>query len=165
MSSNKYQPHVLVLPEDDANRALANGFLLHPAVVAGRVQVLPATGGWPDVREAVARDRNNLARYPNRHLLLLVDFDDQPDRRPTQLLGNLPAEFKERVYLFGVLSNPEKLKAALDHRGLEEIGEQIAKDCHTGTGTILQHDLLLHNADEAARMARTLKPFLLPSAG
>ena len=28
MSVNKYQPHVLVLPEDDANRQLANGFLL-----------------------------------------------------------------------------------------------------------------------------------------
>lgn len=28
MSVNKYKPHVLVLPEDDANRQLANGFLL-----------------------------------------------------------------------------------------------------------------------------------------
>jgi hypothetical protein len=28
MSVNKYHPHVLVLPEDDANRQLANGFLL-----------------------------------------------------------------------------------------------------------------------------------------
>lgn len=29
---NKYRPHVLVLPEDDANRQIANGFLLAPAL-------------------------------------------------------------------------------------------------------------------------------------
>jgi hypothetical protein len=28
MSVNKYLPHVLVLPEDDANRQMANGFFL-----------------------------------------------------------------------------------------------------------------------------------------
>jgi hypothetical protein len=28
MSVNKYQPHVLLLPEDDANTELANGFVL-----------------------------------------------------------------------------------------------------------------------------------------
>ena len=27
MSVNKYKPHVLLIPEDDANRQLANGFL------------------------------------------------------------------------------------------------------------------------------------------
>jgi hypothetical protein len=32
MSANKYKPHVVVLPEDDANRQLANGFLTHPVV-------------------------------------------------------------------------------------------------------------------------------------
>jgi len=29
MSINKYEPHLLVLPEDDANRKIANGFILH----------------------------------------------------------------------------------------------------------------------------------------
>lgn len=28
MSTNKFQPHVLIFPEDDANRQIANGFLL-----------------------------------------------------------------------------------------------------------------------------------------
>jgi len=30
MSPNQYQPHILVLPEDDANRQIANGFIQAP---------------------------------------------------------------------------------------------------------------------------------------
>ena len=40
MSVNKYLPHVLVLPEDDANRQLANGFLLDPNLLDRRIQLL-----------------------------------------------------------------------------------------------------------------------------
>ncbi|KAM3090094.1 hypothetical protein ACKFKG_30775 [Phormidesmis sp. 146-35] len=32
MSIDKYQPHLLVLPEDDANRQVAIGFLLDPSL-------------------------------------------------------------------------------------------------------------------------------------
>ena len=32
MSVNVYKPHVLVLPEDDADRQIANGFLLDPSL-------------------------------------------------------------------------------------------------------------------------------------
>lgn len=34
MSVNKERPHVLILPEDDANRQLANGFQLDFALMA-----------------------------------------------------------------------------------------------------------------------------------
>lgn len=45
MSVNRYQPHVLVLPEDDANRQLANGFVLDlDATVLTRIQVLEEVG-------------------------------------------------------------------------------------------------------------------------
>jgi hypothetical protein len=30
MSPNQYKPHILVLPEDDANRQIANGFIQSP---------------------------------------------------------------------------------------------------------------------------------------
>jgi hypothetical protein len=42
---HRYKPHVLVLPEDDRNRQLANGFLLHPSLSA-QIQVLVEVGGW-----------------------------------------------------------------------------------------------------------------------
>ena len=40
MSVNVYNPHVLVLPEDDANRQIANGFLLEPSIKHRNIQVL-----------------------------------------------------------------------------------------------------------------------------
>ena len=46
MSVNKYLPHLLILPEDDANRELANGFVLNHAVNSRAVQILPPAGGW-----------------------------------------------------------------------------------------------------------------------
>jgi hypothetical protein len=44
MSVNKYQPHILVLPEDDANRQLANGFVLDQSVATRNIQVLEEVG-------------------------------------------------------------------------------------------------------------------------
>lgn len=37
MSVNKYKPHVFVIPEDDADRQIADGFVLHPGVAARQV--------------------------------------------------------------------------------------------------------------------------------
>jgi len=45
MSVNKYQQHVLVLPEDDANRQLEIGFLLDPLLIDRRIDVLEVAGG------------------------------------------------------------------------------------------------------------------------
>ncbi|MGA2659008.1 MAG: hypothetical protein ABSH34_16015 [Verrucomicrobiota bacterium] len=59
MSVNKYRPHVYVLPEDDANRQLANGFLLHPDLLARNIQVLPEVGGWHEVLDHFKSDYAN----------------------------------------------------------------------------------------------------------
>ena len=46
MAINKYKPYIYVLPEDDANRQIANGILLHESVDFRSIQVMPTTGGW-----------------------------------------------------------------------------------------------------------------------
>lgn len=47
---NKERPHILVLPEDGANRQLANGFLLEVDLARQRqMQVLAEAGGWRHV--------------------------------------------------------------------------------------------------------------------
>lgn len=51
MRINKYKPHILVLPEDDANRQIANGFLLEKTLNQSAIQVLPPAGGWKKVVE------------------------------------------------------------------------------------------------------------------
>jgi len=54
MSVNHYLPHVLVLPEDDANRQIANGFQLD--ISSRQIQVLPEAGGWIRVLECFTED-------------------------------------------------------------------------------------------------------------
>ncbi|HEX4229241.1 MAG TPA: hypothetical protein VHZ07_11265 [Bryobacteraceae bacterium] len=62
MSVNKFKPHVLILPEDDANRQLANGFLLAlDPIVQRNVQVLPVAGGWIEVLHCFKSD--HVAEY------------------------------------------------------------------------------------------------------
>ena len=45
MSVNVYKPHLLVLPEDGANRQMANGFLFDDRVIPRNIQVLQEAGG------------------------------------------------------------------------------------------------------------------------
>ena len=76
MSVNRYLPHVLVLPEDDANRQLANGFLLDQYVSTHKIQVLPEVGGWTQVLELFLSDHVvEMDRYRGRFMVLLIDFD------------------------------------------------------------------------------------------
>src|SRR5215471_13504465 len=81
MSVNKYQPHVLVLPEDDANRQLANGFSLDPLLIDRRIDILEVAGGWTNVLDRFRSDHvSEMDRYPQRFMVLLIDFDERHDR-------------------------------------------------------------------------------------
>ncbi|MCW8141446.1 MAG: hypothetical protein KIT58_21290, partial [Planctomycetota bacterium] len=82
MSCNAYMPHVLVIPEDDANRQLANGFVGAPGIAPRRIQVLPPAGGWRGVVETLLSDHvSGMRRFEQRLVVLLLDFDEQVDAR------------------------------------------------------------------------------------
>ena len=73
MSVNKHLPHVLVLPEDDANRQLANGFYLE-IDRPRQMQVLPVAGGWNEVLNSFKRDHvAEMERRANRFVVLASD--------------------------------------------------------------------------------------------
>ncbi len=149
---NKYLPHVLVLPEDDANRQVANGFVkaLDSAVLT-KIQVLEEAGGWGAVLGRFESDHvAGMARYPHRHLILLIDFDRSADRL-RMARERIPERLMERVFVLGALSEPEALRSA----GLgsyESIGREIAKGCREETMAIWSHELLRHNSGEIARL-------------
>ena len=154
---NRYKPHVLVLPEDDANSQLANGFLLHPNLSA-QVQVLPVAGGWLKVLDCFESDHvDAMAKFPNRTMVLLIDFDGQRgrlDRAKAVIPGNL----KDRVFVLGVWTEPEALRASLG--SYEKIGRAIAEDCREETAATWNHELLRHNASEIERMRQKVRPIL-----
>ena len=157
---NKEQPHILVLPEDDANRQLANAFHLQIDWDRQRwMKVLPVAGGWREVLNLFASDHvPQMARWPSRFMILVIDLDDHPDRL-TRVLEEIPNHLRNRVFVLGVLSEPERLKATL-RQSLEEIGSELADDCRNSTDTTWGHDLLRHNAQELDRLREWLCPIL-----
>jgi hypothetical protein len=49
---NKFKDHIIVLPEDDANQEIANGFngfLLNLNLNGNLMKILPPAGGWEKV--------------------------------------------------------------------------------------------------------------------
>jgi hypothetical protein len=115
MSVNRYQPHVFVLPEDDANSRLANGFQLEFDAL-DRMQVLPVAGGWTEVLERFKSDHvGGMDRYPGRFMVLLIDFDGRDDRL-AKAKDAIPGRLQDRVFVLRVWTEPEDLRAARRRR-------------------------------------------------
>ena len=160
MSVNRNRPHVLVLPEDDANRQLATGFHLEVDFARQRqMQVLPVAGGWMEVLNRFKTEHvDNMIRLPNRRLLLLVDFDNRQDRLD-RIREEVPLEISERVFILGVWSRPEALRQA-SLGSYETIGSALAKDCREETDTTWKHELLRHNLGELDRLNQHVRTIL-----
>jgi hypothetical protein len=159
VSVNKHLPHVLVLPEDDANRQLANGFLkqIHPTRQR-RIQVLPIAGGWTAVLERFLADHVvGMESNAQRFVVLLIDLDCKQERLQ-DVKGKIPEHLTERVFVLGTLSEPEDLK--VDLGPYEVIGSSMAQDCREDTDKVWGHDLLRHNASELARLRQHVRPIL-----
>lgn len=152
----------MVLPEDDADRHLANGFLLHPDVMACNVQILEEAGGWNAVVERFLKDHvSAMRRYPQRYMVLLLDFDGNEGRRK-QVRAKIPDDLSSRVFILGVLHEPEDLKGELG--SYERIGSMLAQDCRDGTDKTWCHALLSHNKDELVVLRQSVLPVLFPVA-
>ena len=162
MSVNRYSPHVIVLPEDDLNSELAKGF----ALVLGNhrsIQVLPPAKGWRKVLRKFNSDHaSRMDEFPKRMMVLVIDFDGEPDRLNVAL-REVPQHLVERVFILGGFSEPERLCSDLGHISCEKIGEMLAQDCHQQTSTFWSHELLKHNQTEIARMRGNLIPILFPA--
>jgi hypothetical protein len=163
VAPNKHLPHVLVLPEDDANRQLANGFLLEiPFTAIRQVQVLEEAGGWTDVLDRFDSDHvARMDRYPNTHMVLLFDFDRDEDRL-IRAQARIPARLRDRVFVLGAWGEPEDLRQNLGS-SYETIGRKMAADCRDGTEVAWAHGLLRHNAGELERLRASVRPILFPA--
>jgi hypothetical protein len=158
MSVNKYLPHVLVLPEDDANRQLANGFHLDLFLATRRMQILEEAGGWQEVLPRFKTDHlPEMDRYGSRFMVLLIDFDGREDRL-NSVSAAIPDRLQDRVFVLGVWSEPEELRLKLG--SYETIGMTMARDCHDNTEVTWAHGLLRHNAGELERLRKHVRPIL-----
>lgn len=159
MSLNRYKPHIFILPEDDANRQIVNSFILHPNLNERVIQILPPAGGWGKVLSQFTEIHvAEMLQYPEERLILIIDFDLCKDRL-NYVKQKIPDLLQERVFVVGVLSNPEKLKTNLN-KSFEQIGEVLASHCSDNRSDLWDHELLKHNKIEVDRMIFCLKPFL-----
>ncbi len=156
---NRHQPHLLVIPEDDANRQIANGFVLGFYVRDRNIQVLPVAGGWREVLKRFKSEHaGEMERFPERLVVLLIDFDGN-DNRLSEVKRDIPADLLARVFILGAWTEPEQFKK----RGLgsyETIGKKMALDCRDNTNHIWGDDLLRHNAGELDRLRERVRPIL-----
>lgn len=165
--SNKFKKHLWVLPEDDANRQLVNGMAQNVDLDPRCIDVLPPAGGWLNVL-AVLTDPSMIHKLQSnseRHLLLLIDFDQDHQKRwqiYQDKIALLPLGVADRVYLLGCLDEPETFKATCPpRRSLEKLGLELSGDCAPAPATNLwQHRHLQHNVSELARLVVNVKPFL-----
>jgi len=156
VSVNKYLDHVVVIPEDDADRQLANGFLLHLSLNSKSIDVRRSAGGWKKVLDI---DFLDLPSLPRRHLILLIDFDGCFERRKEYFDGQIPDQIRDRVYLIGCLHEPEILKKDCG-MGFEAIGESLAESCWKQENGLWDHAELVHNRGELERLMRNVRPIL-----
>ncbi len=155
MSANRLKPHVLILPEDDANRQLANGF--ERGLRTRQFQVLPPAGGWPKIGPKFELAHiPEMRANPNRQMVLLVDFDKSKVRFD-QIWKSVPDDLLNRVFILGVWTNPEKLKHS---RSLESIGKELAIACKDDVPGDWNDELLRHNLPELERMRQSIGPIL-----
>ena len=93
-------------------------------------------------------------------MVLLIDFDGHEERLG-EAEARIPGHFRDRVFVLGVLTEPEALRTDLG--SFETIGLGMARDCREDTEAMWGHRLLRHNADELARLREWVRPILFPS--
>jgi len=159
LSVNRYDSHVLLLPEDDAIRQIVNGFLLDSAVRLNRVQVMTPSRGWKRVLEDfLSNYATNMARYDRMYVVLLIDLDGDMDRLE-YVSNQIPEEYAPRVFVLGIASESEDLKRKLA-LSFQEIGTRLAEDCRRNKNDFWGHDLLQGNMPEISRLRKQVTPIL-----
>lgn len=166
--SNRYQPHLLVLPEDEADQELANGVMLSLNINDRAIIIDKPAKGWKKVvNKLTGLVADEMRKYQSCHVVLLIDFDCKasgamPEKRFNQIVDAIPEDLRHRVYVLGALSEPEGLKRSLK-LSLEKIGEALVEDCPEQRNQLWSHELLRHNLKEVERLLASVKGFLFVS--
>lgn len=166
MGVNNYQPHLLILSEDDAYKDMANGFFTHFAIISSGVHIAKPAGGKAKLLDFFLQTHVTAVRkYQQRHVLLLLDLDGDLGCRPN-IVKQIPTDIHERVFFLCSLNEAENIKKDLGSGKFEAIGEKLAEVCYTDAYAHAQPGnpwlcpQLEHNRDEVERLARAVRPFL-----
>lgn len=157
---NRYAPHVYVIPEDDADRQIAVGFISQHRVQDARIKVVPEAGGWRNVLKTFQDEYvQTLRAYPHAHVVMLIDFDGYFAERRVEFENTIPDDLKARVFVLGSKGTPETLKRVLN-KSFEAIGKALADECDDGSTSLWDHEQLSQNNADRLRLVQAVKPFV-----
>lgn len=149
MSVNKRRPHIVILPEDDANRQISTEFVV--SCRSGQIKVENSIGGWAKVVDRFLDEyAGSMRRFRERYVVLIIDCDNDR-RRISQIRSRIPEDIADRVFILGSLDEPERLRAA-GLGSFEKIGRSIASGCEDDSVDFWMHDQLQHNLEELDRI-------------
>lgn len=130
MASNKFQWHLRIFVEDDANRQIVNGFLesFFQHNIPRCIRVLPPSGGWRATLDAAQLDC--VEGCSCRRVLAVIDCDGDANR-----ICTATANGQANLYIMGCCEEPEKLRQLLQHPGhFSTLGDSLAREyCHNNT--------------------------------
>ncbi len=163
MGINKELPHLLILPEDDAYRDLANGFVNYDAVADNRIHIAKPAGGWLKLLDVFSQEYESSVRdNRSRHVLLLLDLDGRCGRYSEKVLPKIPEEIRDRVFILSCNDEAENFKKELGGGKFEDFGEKLSKSCRENAYTKSDWlcPQLCHNKNELHRLATAVRSFL-----
>lgn len=154
---NRERPHLLVLPEDDETRSLANGF---SDMVNGQMKIEVPARGWSRVLETFeSKYVTYLRKYAAAYIVLLIDYDNEHPNRLADFQSRIPTDVADRVYVLGALTEAENLTRKAGKKP-GPVGSELARECRDRTPILWDCDQLQHNQPELARLMRQVRPFL-----
>jgi len=162
LSTNRGKPHLLIVPEDDHDRAIALGAL---GALNINAQVMGNARGWRKVeallnKQYIPRLRTNA----NTHVVIVIDFDGQGKRRYEEVSAWVPSGLQDRVFILGPAKEPKDLKQAIPKKSYAQIGETLVSDCdEQQIHSDWNDEMLQHNKPEFRRLLYTIGLKLLNS--
>lgn len=154
MAVNRHKNHLVIYLEDKPYRAIVNGVKTLSNLNDQFIDAKPPCGGWTKVFAELEDNLRLLNARPEMHALLLMDFDNDFERRKQRFDDLLNQQAcKDRVFLLGVDDREsEDLKAALRQSNNEAVGKVLLEQCPQETNEHWNNAHLRCNADELMRM-------------
>lgn len=150
-----YSRQLKILFEDSPYRDILNGVALSSNVNENALDFFKPCGGWLKVFEQLEKELKFLDKFKDRHLLILIDFDEKFESRYDKFLKSIPSQYQNRVFILGVDNKEsEALKSLFKMPNFEKIGKKLIKDCPDSDLSNWKNKHLQCNEFEIKRMKK-----------
>ena len=157
--ANNYKNHLRVILEDKPYRDILNGVTLSTNIKGELLDVRNPCDGWPKVFKELENEVKILENLKDRHLLMIIDFDEKFESRYDMFFTKVHPQYKNRVFILDVDNKEsEALKGLFRISDFAKIGKKLVEDCPTSDLSNWKNKHLECNLIEIKRM-KDLKVF------